>query len=65
VVVFVEGCNSSEVKVRKVHVEYDEALGAYHYDMLLFGHFSDKCGAQKVGTIKVKMWDSRENTSTC
>ena len=38
----------ADISVRKVGVQHDEALGAYHFDMLLFEHFSSKCGAAKV-----------------
>jgi hypothetical protein len=50
VVVLVENVTTpgADISVRKVGVQHDEALGAYHFDMLLFEHFSSKCGAAKV-----------------
>ena len=37
-----------DISVRKVAVEHDEALGAFHFDLLLFDHFASKCGGAKV-----------------
>lgn len=50
VVVLVEGVTApgADISVKKVSVQHDAALGAYHFDMQLFEHFSAKCGAAKV-----------------
>jgi len=53
VVVLVENVTAAgpEISVRKVAVEHDEALGAYHFDLLLFDHFASKCGGAKVSSF--------------
>jgi hypothetical protein len=39
----------AEIGVRKVSVQHDEALGAYHFDLQLFQHFAaTKCAHCKV-----------------
>lgn len=55
VVVQVENVTAAgpEISVRKVAVEHDEALGALHFDLLLFDHFASKCGGAKVSTFVV------------
>jgi hypothetical protein len=42
----------ADISVRKVCVQHDEALGAYHFDMQLFQHFAaTKCAHCKVRTL--------------
>jgi molecular chaperone DnaK (HSP70) len=54
VVVLVQNANGAgtDVTCKKVAVQHDEALGAYHFDMQLFQHFAaTKCATCKVSTI--------------
>ena len=37
-----------DICVRKVSVNHDEALGAYHFDLQLFDHFASKFGGGQV-----------------
>eukprot|EP01032_Pedospumella_encystans_P019121 gene19121-21750_t len=50
VVVLVENVTApgSEISVRKVGVQHDEALGAYHFDLQLFDHFAAKVAGPKI-----------------
>lgn len=52
VVVLVENVTApgSEISVRKVGVQHDEALGAYHFDLQLFEHFAAKVAGPKVSS---------------
>ena len=53
VVVLVENVTApgADIIVRKVCVQHDEALGAYHFDLQLFDHFAAKVAGPKVSSF--------------